>query len=454
MYLLAGNGELSTLRSREAAFPWARRLVDRLIEKRRRAPEVAIAAILDTQTPDDPRRTRRGEGPLVRHLLAEAGIAVLNANLFGTRFDRARRFPPIARFHHQRWRSVPLDEWVHNQQRWQTWHNVEDHRKNLVIDRGAWGVITSHNAIDVASDWHENAFLVGPPLAGALWEECRAALASALELPQRIHPDERRRLLEVAERPAHPVNGARSSSFCANTASLSSCYPPLTICVEENARQASKLLHRSAQEGASRAARGPAPVRAELLASTAIRPRILEELEALSAGDAVRVASTYFSDQQVLNALFAAAGRGVSVQVLIDDCAGLPLGPVAGWLVRNLVNLRCTARARARAAPGFELRVHRSADGRMMHLKTAAFLGRRRVLIGGQANYTPNSFTGAWLETNVLVEGGAPLEDFLAQFEQLWQGAAPLPPQGPGGRLWTRGLLALLGLFERLGFRP
>jgi hypothetical protein len=104
-----------------------------------------------------------------------------------------------------------------------------------------------------------------------------------------------------------------------------------------------------------------------------------------------------------------------------------------------------------------------------MHLKTAAILGRRgRTLIGGQANYTPNSFSGAWLETGLAITGAGGdrvgtdpvsadpasadpvIAAFLAQFDSLWRAAAPPRPAPPPVRAVHR---ALLSLVEKTVFR-
>ena len=47
---------------------------------------------------------------------------------------------------------------------------------------------------------------------------------------------------------------------------------------------------------------------------------------------------------------------------------------IPSWFVRRLANLRVIDRARSLRRAGFELRIHPSSSGRMMHLKTAAFL--------------------------------------------------------------------------------
>jgi phosphatidylserine/phosphatidylglycerophosphate/cardiolipin synthase-like enzyme len=419
MYMFAGNGETEALRRLDGAFPYAHTVAGWLVAKKRRDPGVDIVVVLDTQTIDQPRLTRNRRGPLARDVMAAAGITVLHANLFGTTFDPRRRFPASARLHDGRHTAVSPEAYGRAQQRWQTWHNVEDHRKNLVIDEGAWAAVTSHNFLDIASAWHENLFLVGAPAAGGVWDQARASIAAALELPQRIPDAERARLAALAARPATSTRAA----------------PP-----------GGAPVPALAALGDAAAIPAPHAAAIEVLATTEIRPRLVAALDDCGAGDRVRAASTWFSDVALLDRFVAAAERGADVQLLVDDLAALPLGRIPSWFVRALANLRVIERAAARARPGFALRVHPSANRRMMHLKTCAFDGPRRApfLIGGQANYTPNSFNGAWHETDVVVHGAGAVRAFEAQYGPLWDASAPPRLGWLPGRLARRALLWLV----------
>ena len=438
MYLLAEGDELATLQPIPGAFPWARTLSDWLIARKRDCPALDIVVILDTQTPADPTATRRGTGPLTRHRLEAAGIPVLNAHLFDTRFDRRRRWPRSARFHQKAWQETPRQRWVRAQRHWQTWHNVEDHRKNLVIDGGAWGFVTSQNATDMSARWHENALLVGAPAAGDLWVEATKALRKALTLPQGLTAPTRARLETLAGQP--PTR-------------------------QETAPPAAALVPALSALGGAPAQAVPAHGRVMVLASTEIRPAIVRDLRALPPDGEFLAASAYLSDAALIESL-ATHPSGVRARVLIDDCAGLPLPRILRWAVTTFVNLRGVAQARKARGGRFEMRIHRSGGRGLMHLKTCAFLGDTRHLIGGQANFTPNSFSGAWIETDLRVVDGDAVDAFVAQFEPLWAGAEPVLPYGRRlgglrGRLvaaYERSrdacLLGLLAVFERIGIRP
>ncbi|WP_437769054.1 LysE family transporter [Sorangium sp. So ce281] len=113
------DGDQTTLLPRPGAFPYADTVADWLIAKKRARPDVTVVVLLDSNTPANPALTRR-RGALVRRRLADAGVLVLNACLFGARFDRRRRLLPRMNFHldHARVR-VPIEDWVERQNRWQ-----------------------------------------------------------------------------------------------------------------------------------------------------------------------------------------------------------------------------------------------------------------------------------------------------------------------------------------------
>ena len=427
MYLLAASDELITLKARPGLEGWARTFAGWLVDKRRRCPEVSIVVLLDTQTPDDPQLTRGKRGPLTRHILEEAGITVLNANLFETTFDgRERSFLPGAGFHRGGWRE-PHPRWVARQRRWQNIHNVEDHRKNLIIDGGRYAAVTSHNIIDLARDWRENLLVVSGAAAVEIFDEARHSLNLALKLPQRISDTQREEVEAICARAPAPN-------------------PPLS----------------------TQGFMGLSPARVRVLGGQETREAITARVEGLRREEtsSISMASAYCSDNDLLETLFEAPPHQ-HIRLLIDDCAGLPLPRPMSAVVTTFVNLRCTAMARASQRPQIEVRQWSSRGREMMHLKSAIFLGAQRTFIGGQANYTPNSFSGAWLETDLDIESEEVVQAFLGQFEALWAAAKPVPgrhqaaTRGPvkgamaaARRGLDRVLLVILSVLEALGLRP
>lgn len=431
MYLFASDGDQTLMLPRPGSFAYAEAVAGWLIEKKRARPGLSIVVVLDSNTPSNPALTRR-RGVLIRQRLAQAGVVVLNACLFRNRFDARRRLWSAMNLHLDHG-HVRLDDWVERQNRWQSLHNVEDHRKNLVIDAGRAGAITSHNFFDAAFDWHENLLWITGDAARQLWSTATAAVATALTIPQGLDDAQRATLRALLATPPSP-----------DPAPLAPTLAPV--------------------DGYPGAPPAPAPLVEDegcaLVENEAIRPCLTSLIAGAGKGDELLVATTYFSDLPTLAALADAARRGARVRVLIDSIHALPLPAVASWLTRQLVNheaLVAAARLQRELPGGFELRVHASRDGAMMHLKTAARVGPRPQLLGGQANYTPNSFSGAWLETDLLTCAPAVIDAFARHFEALWQSPAthPLSPQpGLWGEPRDRLLSSVLRFFDRLGLRP
>lgn len=424
MYLFAENGDQTLLLPRPGAFPYARTVAAWLVEKRRARPDVPVVVLLDANTPADRRLTRR-KGELVRHVLRRAGVVVLDANLFVARFDPRRRLLPAMNLH-LRPEDAPRERWVELANRWQFLHNVEDHRKSLVVDGGRAGAITSHNFFDPAFDWHENLFwLRGEPARG-LFDVALRAVRDALRIPQTLSEADRAALGRLLD--ARPFDGAPDLAPTGAPVPGFPLAPPRPAVFGDGAR---------------------------LLENEGIRPRVEALIDGAGDRDELVVATSYFSDVPTLEALGRAAARGARVRVLVDSVDALPLPRAHGWLTRSLVNHDATRRAGALAAryPRFELRVHDSRGGAMMHLKTLARTGRAPALVGGHANLTPNSFSGAWLETDVETRAPAVVDAFRAHFDELWalEASRPAPP---AGALQDGVRRALLGAFALVGLRP
>lgn len=410
MYLFAGSGELRTLRPVPGS-SWARTVADWLIEKKRRNPALQIIVILDTQTIEDASRTH-SPAPLTRHRMEQEGIIVLNASLAGTSFNRHKTFPAACRFH-ETWEnpsvSLPKSVWAARQNRWQILHNVEDHRKNLVIDSGKAGIVFSHNIIDQARLWQENTVLLRGKPAIDLYTTALESVKAALALPIQFSAAEEDLKSQVTEAYSPPPAPAGQTMLLGN---------------------------------------GPQ-----------IQQAVLAELETAQAHgiEEVRIASAYFSDPVTLYALFQ-AGRSAKVRILIDNCHALVLPPLLSFFLRNTVNLFCIHECRKTRA--VELRVFKSKPSEMMHLKAVALTGKTSCLIAGQANFTPNSFSGAWLETSVRTEDKRSVSAFTKHYETLWERAEPVlrydempVPVRLLAKIHAALFLSLLSMIGWLGFR-
>ena len=436
MYLFAANGDQTLLLPREGAFPYADTVAGWLVEKKQRRPQITIVVLLDTNTPANPQLTRR-KGVLIRQRLQQAGVLVLSANLFDTEFDRRPRWLSAMNFHlhHQ---QVAESNWVEHQNRWQALHNVEDHRKNLIIDGGRAGLLTSHNLFDPAFDWHENMLWLSGKVAKQLWQQAMVAIRAALLLPQPLTETDRGLLSGLVADSVEPAYAAPQEPIFPSGRPIPNYPLPLP------------------------------PVQPELIAdpdcalleTRAIRGRIETLIGTAANGDELLLATAYFSDLPMLSALHSALSRGVRVRVLIDSLHALPLPTLPSWLTCSLVNhaVLCEAQSLQQRYPDlFQLRIHQSHAGAMMHLKSVARLGQRPLLIAGQANFTPNSFSGAYLETDIETHASVVIAAYAAHFEQLWSLPESKPLLTPRGmlallRIWLCSLL--LWLFARAGLRP
>ncbi|MCB1177844.1 MAG: hypothetical protein KDK36_09720, partial [Leptospiraceae bacterium] len=108
----------------------------------------------------------------------------------------------------------------------------------------------------------------------------------------------------------------------------------------------------------------------------------------------------------------------IKIYILVDSCKALPLSPILKFILINTVNLTCMERCRKNK---INLKVFPSNSSRMMHLKSILFVGKKSFLISGQANFTPNSFNGAWLETNIYTEDLKIIKQFKEHFKSLWE---------------------------------
>ncbi len=426
MYLFMANGQATTIQPLANAFPKADTIAGWLIAKKRKNPAIKIVVILDTQTPDET-QIKNHNGRLIRQKLAAADIVVLNANLFGARFDRNKKRPRQLLFHDHWRRQTDHSRWVSCQNRWQILHNVEDHRKNLVIDGGAWALLTSHNFMDAACYWHENAFVFDGAAARQLWQQARQALTQALAIPQKITEPQKQAVQDLAAdtQSESPAYSARPSA-----PELAS-YP---ICSASGTADFEFVVARQ-----------------RVLDTLEILPQLLKRIAAQKPGESILVAVAYFSDWQIWQELRQAGRRGVKVKILVDDMRALPLRWFLQILVRAFVNRSFLEWARDQS--DVEVRVHHSRNFKMMHLKTVAFLSDEPVLIGGQANYTPRSFNGAWFESDIEIANAEIVGRFVAHFEELWRLPESRPPSKRNLRNKISGkfYLAVLKAFSWIG---
>lgn len=176
--------------------------------------------------------------------------------------------------------------------------------------------------------------------------------------------------------------------------------------------------------GKSRAPGAPADaIHLSFLTEQAIRDHLLQALEGARAQDRARIAVFYLSDRQVIEALLAAAARGVDIRVILDpnrdafglEKDGVPNRPVANELV-------------TRSGGRIAVRWYRT-QGEQFHSKIMLVThGDRLIASLGSANFTRRNLGNYNLEANIAMESevtSMPARAMLAWFDHLWENDDP-----------------------------
>jgi phosphatidylserine/phosphatidylglycerophosphate/cardiolipin synthase-like enzyme len=154
-----------------------------------------------------------------------------------------------------------------------------------------------------------------------------------------------------------------------------------------------------------------------------VREHLIDAIDAARNGDAVRIATFYIADRKVVNALLAAAKRGVIVQLILDANRdafgrtkdGVPNRPVANELV-------------TKSAGKIAVRWYRT-HGEQFHTKLALITRSDRLIASlGSANLTRRNIGNYNLEANVALEMSASLPlaaEMLGYFNRLWNNEGP-----------------------------
>jgi phosphatidylserine/phosphatidylglycerophosphate/cardiolipin synthase-like enzyme len=160
-----------------------------------------------------------------------------------------------------------------------------------------------------------------------------------------------------------------------------------------------------------------ANARIRLVTEGGIRRALLETLTATGEGDRIDLAMFYLSDRKVIGALKAAASRGVTIRLLLDQNRdafgyakdGVPNKPVAAELVAAHSNIRVR---------WYDTR------GEQFHAKAIlVHHADQTTLFAGSANLTRRNLGDLNLETDLVLEGPADfpaINDAHRWFEDLW----------------------------------
>jgi phosphatidylserine/phosphatidylglycerophosphate/cardiolipin synthase-like enzyme len=164
-------------------------------------------------------------------------------------------------------------------------------------------------------------------------------------------------------------------------------------------------------------------VRVSFLTEQAIQDHLLDAIQLARNPDRIRIAVFYLSDRKVIDALLAAADRGVKIQIILDPNQdafgrqkdGVPNRPVANELF-------------VKSGERIQIRWYKT-RGEQFHTKLAMITrGDRFIASLGSANYTRRNLENYNLEANVGLETStdSPLAlEMSAYFDRIWNNDGP-----------------------------
>jgi len=180
-----------------------------------------------------------------------------------------------------------------------------------------------------------------------------------------------------------------------------------------------------AADTAAAAAGAPEPgARVQVLTEGATRAQLLERLDATAAGESIDAALFRLADRAVVEALLAAARRGVGVRLILDPNEGTSSGGTAG-----LPNQAVASELAARSGGAVRVRWYRTHGERFHGALVVVWGAQRAWLTLGSAQLTRRSLDDYNLEANVALElpRSAPLaQQVLDYFDTLWSNRAAL----------------------------
>ena len=167
----------------------------------------------------------------------------------------------------------------------------------------------------------------------------------------------------------------------------------------------------------------PGSARVQLLTEGAIRTALLARLDGTSAGDSVDAAFEYVADRGVIEALLAAARRGVGVRLILDPNEGATHGGTAG-----VPNQPAASELVSRSGGVIRVRWYRT-HGERFHPALLLIYGPHHLwLAAGSAQLTRRELEDYNLGADAALELGrdAPLaRQALEYFDTLWANRAP-----------------------------
>lgn len=156
----------------------------------------------------------------------------------------------------------------------------------------------------------------------------------------------------------------------------------------------------------------------QLLTERQIKNTILDYIDQAGSPDAIKIGMFYLSDRDIIESLYHAEDRGISIQMILDinqdafgnEKIGIPNRPVANELTQGDSTIA--------------IRWYHT-HGEQYHAKFFLYETEEDVtMIGGSTNFTRRNLDDYNLETNVRISGqkGQPETDkMLAYFDRIWE---------------------------------
>jgi len=160
-------------------------------------------------------------------------------------------------------------------------------------------------------------------------------------------------------------------------------------------------------------------IKLKLITEEKIKDSLLREINASTKTDSIKMGMFYLADREVIKSLIAAAGRGVSIKIILDPNKdafgrkknGIPNRPVAYELVKK-------------SKRKIEVKWY-STHGEQFHSKFVFFESpsKENTVILGSANLTKRNLGNKNLEMNVLLKSKTntePIREIHNYFDLIW----------------------------------
>ena len=161
------------------------------------------------------------------------------------------------------------------------------------------------------------------------------------------------------------------------------------------------------------------PVKLKLITEEKIKDSLIQEINASTKTDSIKIGMFYLSDRNVIKSLISASKRGVNIKIILDPNKdafgrkkkGIPNRPVAYELMKK-------------SKENIQIKWY-STNGEQFHSKIILFesITKENTVILGSANLTKRNIGNKNLEMNILLKArhdSAPISEIHNYFNLIW----------------------------------